>query len=157
MAIIDSLKIEIDGKDYTVVGGSFNEILAAVKDIEGRRWDADRKLWRLPTSLANTSAILGELGYQILGDEDDLLDAEVEEIEKIKSWILEDIPSIQAQIEELEANRGGYTGVWRSKAAKRQGAWVLRCAIKSAEKPTEELTEIEINGMKRACQIMGWS
>lgn len=152
--VIQTLKIEVAGKEYTVVGGDFYSMLAQVKNIEGRKWDGDRKLWKVPGSLDEVRSSLG--GLQILGDEDEVLDAEIAEIQKLQKWILEDVPAIEQEIASLEADRGGYTGKWRSKEAKRKGAWCLRCALKSASQSVEKLTEPEINGMKRACEIMGW-
>jgi hypothetical protein len=154
MATITTLKIQVEGKEFVVTGGDFYEILAEVKAIQGRRWDGDHILWVLPLTLAEAKEALSD--YKILGDEDEVIDAEIEEVEKLQEWILEDIPKIQAEIESLEADRGGYTGKWRSKAAKRSGAWCLRCAIKVAEKSVEEITGPEIASMKRACEIMGW-
>jgi hypothetical protein len=154
MATITTLKIIVEGKEYTLAGGVFYEMLAAVKAIEGRRWDGDRTLWLLPLTLAEAKETLSK--YKILGDDDEVLEEEIAEIEKLKKWILEDIPAINSEIEALEADRGGYTRKWRNKAAKRTGAWCLRCAIKTAEKSAEELTQPEINGMKRACEIMEW-
>jgi hypothetical protein len=154
MTFLDTLKLQIEGKVFTVTGGVFSEMLATAKDIEGRRWDGDRTLWILPLTLEEAKRALSD--YKILGDEDEVIDAEIAEIEKLRGWILEDISAIQTEIEVLEADRGGYTGKWRNKAAKRNGAWCLRCAIKNAEKPVEQLTQPEISGMKRACEIMGW-
>jgi hypothetical protein len=152
--VIQALKIEIEGKEYTVTGADFYSMLSQVKELEGRKWDGDRKLWKLPGALDEVRAILSDL--QILGDEDEVLDAETAEIKNFQKWILEDIPAIEQEIADLEANKGGYTGKWRNKEAKRKGAWCLRCAIKAASQPIEKLTEPEINGMKRACEIMGW-
>jgi hypothetical protein len=151
---MDTLKVEIEGKEFTVVGGGFDDMLAEVKDIPGRRWDGDRTIWILPLNLAEAKEVLSE--YKILGNEDEVINEEIKEIEKMKGWILEDIPDIQSEIEKLEADRGGYSGKWRSKAAKRSGAWCLRCAVKTADKSVEEMTSPEISGMKRACEIMGW-
>jgi len=152
--VIQTLKIEIAGKEYTVTGGDFYEMLSQVKAVEGRRWDGDRKLWILPGAIEEVRASLPEL--QILGGEDEVLDAEIAEIKKLQGWILEDFSAIEQEIADLEANKGGYTGKWRNKEAKRRGAWCLRCAVKSASQPIEKLTEPEIAGMKRACEIMGW-
>ena len=151
---MQTLKIEVAGSEYTVTGADFYEMLAQVKAIAGREWKGDRKIWALPGTIDEVRSNLHEL--QILGDEDDVLDAEIAEIQKFQKWILEDIPAIEQEIADLEANKGGYTSKWRSKDAKRKGAWCLRCAIKSASQSVEKLTEPEINGMKRACEIMGW-
>lgn len=148
------LKIEVEGIEYTVAGSDFYTMLDRVKAIPGRAWDGDRRLWKLPGAIDEVRSTLSSL--KLLGSDDEVLDAEIEEIRRLQCWILEDIPAIEAEISSLEANKGGYTSEWRTKDAKRRGAWCLRCAIKSASQPVEKLTEPEINGMKRACEIMGW-
>lgn len=152
--VIQTLKIEVSGKEYTVTGSDFYSMLDSVRAVEGRKWNGDLNLWMLPGTVEEIRTALP--GLQILGDEDEVLDAEIAAIKKLQQWILEDVPAIEQEIADLEANKGGYTGKWRNKDAKRRGAWCLRCAIKSASQPVEKLTEPEINGMKRACEIMGW-
>lgn len=151
---MQTLKIEVEGIEYTVAGSDFYSMLEQVKAISGRRWDGDRKLWKLPGALEEIRAKLGDL--QILGTEDEILDAELAEIKKFQKWILEDVEKINREIEDLEADRGGYTRRWRNKASKKAGAWCLRCAIKAAAQDPETMTQPEINGLKRACEIMGW-
>jgi hypothetical protein len=44
----DRVRIHIEGKEFSVVGGSFSEMLAAVKQINGRRFVGELKVWQLP-------------------------------------------------------------------------------------------------------------
>jgi hypothetical protein len=47
--LLKSVNIEVEGKLYQVIGGSFSEIVENIKRIEGRRFQSDRKVWVLPT------------------------------------------------------------------------------------------------------------
>lgn len=152
--VIQTLKIKVADREYTVTGGDFYGMLAQVKAIQGRRWDGDLKIWELPGTIEEVREALSDL--QILCGEEEILEAEISEIEKFQKWILEDVEAIQAEMSVLEAGKGPYSKAWRNKAAKQKGAYCLRCAIQSASKPIERLAEPEINGMRRACEIMGW-
>jgi hypothetical protein len=44
----DRIRVHIEGKEYNVVGGGFQEMLAAVKQITGRRFNGETKVWQLP-------------------------------------------------------------------------------------------------------------
>lgn len=44
----DRVRIHIEGQEFSVVGGSFSEMLAAVKQINGRRFVGELKVWQLP-------------------------------------------------------------------------------------------------------------
>lgn len=153
---MDRLKVEIEGKEFTVAGGGFHEMLAAVKEIQGRRWDGDRKLWALPITLEEAKEALSE--YQILGDEDELIEAEIAEIKKFQAWILEDEPAIRAEIKKIsvEVSRYSFHSRSRIKSGLATDEACLRHALGSARMPIEQLTEIQIRGMKKACELMGW-
>lgn len=156
MAVVNTLKIKVEGKEFTVAGASFYEMLGQVKDIEGRRWDGDRKLWVLPLTQSEAKEVLSE--YQILGDEDEVLDAEIAEIEKFQKMILENEAQIKVEIEGLEESVKTYS--FRSKSSRKASMATdcacLRHALHSAKLPIEELAEIQIRGMGSACRIMGW-
>ena len=44
----DRIRVHIDGKEFGIVGGTFQEMLAAVKQINGRRFVSELKVWQLP-------------------------------------------------------------------------------------------------------------
>lgn len=154
--VIQTLKIEIEGKEYTVTGSDFYSMLAQVKAVEGRKWDGNRRLWILPGAIDEVRAALPEL--QILGDEDEVLNAEIAEIQKFQKWISEDEKKVAAKRDELVAKRNSYSygSKSRIKLAIATDAACLDHAIDSAKMPVEKLTEVQIRGMKRACVIMGW-
>jgi hypothetical protein len=63
----DSIKVEIEGRVYSVVGASFSEMLASIKDIDGRKFDGQRKVWTLPCSLEVARETLEDEGYEVHG------------------------------------------------------------------------------------------
>ncbi len=63
----DRIHVHIEGKEYSVVGGTFQQMLAAVKQINGRRFLGDLKVWQLP---GTEDAIRNQIeigGYQLEG------------------------------------------------------------------------------------------
>ncbi|MBI1878280.1 MAG: hypothetical protein HYR94_08655 [Chloroflexi bacterium] len=44
----DRIRIQIDGQEFNLVGGNFQDMLAAVKQINGRRFVSELKVWQLP-------------------------------------------------------------------------------------------------------------
>jgi len=53
-----------DGKCY-LVGGSFEAMLGAVRDVDGRRFVSAEKLWELPCTMAVVRDIMAARGYAI--------------------------------------------------------------------------------------------
>lgn len=157
MAVISTLKIIVEGEEYTVTGGTFSEMLSQVKAIEGRRWGGDQnKVWILPITFQQAREVLGD--YKILCDEDEVIDAEIAEIKQLQEWILEDEEEVLAEAQRLDLKVKSYSFRSRSsvKAAIATNAACLHHAIHSAKLPIEKLAEIQIRGMKSACQLMGW-
>ncbi len=63
----DRIRIHIDNKEYSVVGGKFQEMLAAVKQIDGRRFVSELKVWQLPGLAEDVRHQLEIGGYQLEG------------------------------------------------------------------------------------------
>jgi hypothetical protein len=63
----DRIRVQIAGKDYSVVGGGFQEMLAAVKQINGRRFVGELKVWQLPGSFEDIQTQLEISGYRLEG------------------------------------------------------------------------------------------
>jgi hypothetical protein len=157
MTIISTLKVVVEGKEFAIAGGDFHERLSAVKAIAGRRCSGPPDyIWSLPLTLEEVREVLSE--YQILGDEDEVLDAEIAEIQKLQGWILEDEAQVLAEAQSLDAKVKGYSFRSKSsvKASLARDAACLHHAINSAKLPVEKLAEIQIKGMKAACSLMGW-
>ena len=45
---MDRINLDIEGDEYWLEGGDFDDMLEAVKAIPGRRYHAEYKLWILP-------------------------------------------------------------------------------------------------------------
>lgn len=63
----DRIKVHIEGKEYNVVGGGFQDMLAAIKQINGRRFVSASKAWQLPGSYADIQNQIEINGYQLEG------------------------------------------------------------------------------------------
>ncbi len=63
----DRIRVHIEGKEFSVVGGEFREMLAAVKQINGRRFVSELKVWQLPGTVEEVQRQLDISGYQLEG------------------------------------------------------------------------------------------
>ncbi len=63
----DRIRVIIQEKQLTVVGGGFQEMLAAVKTVPGRRFDGERKVWELSGDPAIIKQLIESAGFQIEG------------------------------------------------------------------------------------------
>lgn len=63
----DRIRVHIEGREFSVVGGEFQEMLAAVKQINGRRFVSELKVWQLPGRAAEIKNQLDILGYRLEG------------------------------------------------------------------------------------------
>lgn len=63
----DRIRIQIGAQEFSVVGGSFQEMLAAVKQINGRRFVSESKLWQLPGPVEEVQRQLEIGGYSLEG------------------------------------------------------------------------------------------
>lgn len=155
MALFSKVRVEIEGNEYTVLGKDFADTLKKIKAIKGREFDGGRSLWVLPCTFSAARYALRPL--QIVGTDDELKSAEFEEAEQLRDWLLENEAKVKGLIESLEADRGEYSGKRRKPSVKSRNAWCLRCALKSALEPVENLDARAIGGLKRACEIAGRS
>jgi hypothetical protein len=63
----DRIRVHIDGKEFGIVGGTFQEMLAAVKQINGRRFVSELKVWQLPGPVEDIQRQLDIGGYYLEG------------------------------------------------------------------------------------------
>jgi len=63
----DRIRVHIEGKEYSVVGGDFQAMLAAVKQINGRRFVGELKVWQLPGTAADIRSQLEIGGFELAG------------------------------------------------------------------------------------------
>lgn len=63
----DRIRVHIEGKEFSVIGGSFQNMLAAVKQINGRRFVSALKVWQLPGKAEDIKNQLAIGGFQLEG------------------------------------------------------------------------------------------
>ncbi len=63
----DSIKIRVEQKDYEVVGGSFQELLAVVRNLPDRRYVGAEKVWEIPGSLELVKGQIENSGFRLEG------------------------------------------------------------------------------------------
>ena len=63
----DRIRVRAGGHAATVVGGSFQEMLEAVKGVPGRRFDGDSKIWELPGEVSIIKQLIEAAGFQLEG------------------------------------------------------------------------------------------
>lgn len=66
---IDRIRVHIAGKEYSVVGGQFQAMLAVVKGLPGRRFVSELKVWQLPGTVAEVRQKIESSGFQLEGGE----------------------------------------------------------------------------------------
>jgi hypothetical protein len=157
MTVINALKVEIEGKEYTIVGDDFYSMLARVKDIQGRQWGeplGKGKVWVLPGTLSEIGEILSPL--EVLADEDEVLNKELEEIAKIQKYVLDNERAISEESDNLgrQARSYSFNSKSRFKAAHLRNSGMLSHAIDYAKLPIEELSAPQIATLKAAVRYM---
>ncbi len=63
----DRIRVHIGGKEFSIVGGRFQDMLAAVKQISGRRFVSELKVWQIPGSAEDVQDQLEISGYLLEG------------------------------------------------------------------------------------------
>ena len=63
----DRIRIQVAGQAFSVVGGSFQDMLAAIKQINGRRFVSELKVWQLPGTVEDVQTHLEINGYALEG------------------------------------------------------------------------------------------
>lgn len=63
----DRIRVQIGGQEYFLVGGGFQEMLAAIKQINGRRFISEAKVWQLPGDVENIQNQFDISGYRLEG------------------------------------------------------------------------------------------
>jgi hypothetical protein len=151
---VTTIKVRIDNDLFFVVGGEFDEMLAAVKEIPGRRYEL--KIWTLPYSLSKVQEFLEPYGFKVVTS-DELLNLEIDEISDYQELLKVNLPLLEAKIQELDKLRKGYAFRSKSNNAARysRDSACLDHAKHTVDKPLETLTELEVKGLFRACEIMG--
>ncbi|MBN1994362.1 MAG: hypothetical protein JW953_16815 [Anaerolineae bacterium] len=63
----DRVRIMVGGHPLAVAGGSFQEMLAAVKNLPGRRYDGETKMWEIPGEVGVIKGMLQAAGFDLEG------------------------------------------------------------------------------------------
>lgn len=70
----DRIRVVVQGKMLAVVGGSFQEMLAVVKSLPGRRFEAEAKVWEIPGEVGVIKGMIQAAGFELEGSEQIRLD-----------------------------------------------------------------------------------
>lgn len=63
----DRIQVQVAGQVFSVVGGEFRQMLAAVKALPGRRFEGNSKVWQLPGTVEEITKQVEAAGFQIEG------------------------------------------------------------------------------------------
>ncbi len=61
----DRVRVHVGGQEFNVVGGAFQDMLAAIKQINGRRFVSELKVWQLPGTPEDIQRQLDISGYRL--------------------------------------------------------------------------------------------
>lgn len=61
----DQIRVIVGNRPLAIVGGTFQEMLAAVKEIPGRRFDGETKRWLLPDDIGSVQQHLNSKGFRL--------------------------------------------------------------------------------------------
>jgi hypothetical protein len=69
-AASDRVRVRVGGIPMAVTGGSFQNMLAVIKNIEGRRFDSSDKVWDIPEEmgLAGFTQAMNAAGFDVERD-----------------------------------------------------------------------------------------
>jgi hypothetical protein len=113
----DHVRIYVEGEEYTVAGGSFREMVAAIKGIEGRRFDGPSKMWILPVSLEVVREMLEAKGYEVHSEGDSQRSA-LEDANAAQMFIRANEEAIREMLGSLRADYERYS--FRSRSSVKQ-------------------------------------
>jgi hypothetical protein len=77
---MDKVRLLIEGDEYWVEGGDFDDLLDAVKLIAGRRFDRDERAWVVPGPPERVAAAVSPYRLMFF-DDDPLADSRPIEVE----------------------------------------------------------------------------
>jgi hypothetical protein len=64
----DQIRVIVGNMALVVVGGSFQEMLAAIKEIPGRRFDSETKRWLLSEDINSIQQHIKDKGFRLEED-----------------------------------------------------------------------------------------
>ncbi len=155
-----ALNIQVEGQVCEVVGADWNEMLSAVKNLPGLKangkamFDSKLKVWVVDMKLGEVREELAPLQVLTKVDEIEYLHSAV------KSWrqiIIDSEEEVSELIKELDekASRYSHNSKSREKAELRRKSYVLFNAKSTSKSSIEDLYELQIFGLRSACEILG--
>lgn len=148
---MEQVTVFINGTPYAVIGGDFWSMLGRIKAIPSRSYS--RKVWSLPLSLEDARSQLAPL--QVV-TEDELLDAEIADIQRVQTRLIELTAAIEKRTQVLDKEVARYS--YRSKSSIKAGlahdSSLLFHALEDARIPSEKLTEPQIKTMHAALRLL---
>lgn len=161
MSFIKTTTVRINGNDYEVAGGDFNERKTVIKSIPGAKWlgfeAVPEKVWNLPLSTFEEVKVEVEKnGLELLGNDDQLLDRELTYIVQLqKELLFQKEAAIFIGDRQQQKGRGySFKSKSRIKAKALLESGCLQHAVNHASKPVEQLTEPEIASIKAAIKTL---
>lgn len=166
-AIINSQ--QIDSHPWISIKTPYNyDFVQALKNeihYTDRKWNRDARLWMVTGAEAdNAIAVAAEYfevrdqrGMSTDDAEEDALQAEIEKIKANQDYIIEQSSHIRDAIGALNGaiKRYSYTSKSSIKGRMCRDAALLSHGLNNAQKPVEELVELEIRGMAAAVHLIG--
>ena len=76
---MDRIHLQIDGDDYWIEGGEFDEMLECVRALAGRRFDSGATTWVIPGQPADIASRLAPFRLMYL-DSDPLADSKPSQV-----------------------------------------------------------------------------
>jgi hypothetical protein len=151
----DSIKVHIEGKEYTVTGGAFRDMLIAVKSIEGRRFDGASKTWMLTVSLEVVRETLEAEGYEVHGAGDQERSA-LEDANAAQMFIRANADEIREMLKSLRADyeRYSYKSTSGVKVQIGRRMAMFQHALEYAEKDLDQLDPQAIATLVKAGHVV---
>ncbi len=130
--LVKTLTVEVQSKQYQVIGNDFYSMLEVVKGIPGRRWQ------------------------QVVKDEETLLNMEIAQIQRLQAWMnwYAEVARYLSYCEYQHAKSYSFKSKSRFKAASLRDSGCLQHATKYVKKTVDEMTEPEILLLRRAINLV---
>lgn len=70
MTMEESIRIRTWDGQYLIIGGAFQDMLAVVRGIQGRRYRPEEKLWEIPAQVGEVQQVVEAAGFHVTSDPD---------------------------------------------------------------------------------------
>jgi hypothetical protein len=159
---------QIDGQTWVTFQTPYNyDFVQALKSkihYADRKWNQDSKLWMVTEGEADTAIAVAAKYFDVRDQremsiddaEEDMLQAEIEKIKADQAYIIQQSEHINDAIKELGIAIGRYSHMSKSSVKDRmcRDRALLQHSLDNAQKPIEQLVEMEIRGMSAAVRLI---